>query len=143
MVCRCTQKGLYWENQPRNLTDLHLILARAASSSVQHVGATVLVAASTALRTQDALAHPSSGPLIQLPGRPTPSAPSLHPQAVINPLQVGIASGYNFKHTGYQATRAKMASTAYAGNSGHIILVELRVVRLPEGKVKPILIGVS
>jgi hypothetical protein len=118
-----------------------LILAGAAS--IQHVGATVL-GAGTALHTQAVQVSRSSGPFIQLPGFPVLSAPSSRSQTVsLNPPSLGLTPGYNLNHIGYQATRAKMASNAYAGNSGQIILVEVRVVRLPEGKVKPILIGVS
>jgi len=116
-----------------------LILASAAS--VQHVGPTV-VAAVTALRTQNSQGSRPSGPLVQLPGFPMPLAPSLWPQTVsANPP--GVASGYNLNHIGYQATRANIASNAYAGNSGQIVLIEVRAVCLPEGKLKPILIGVS
>jgi len=134
MVC------LHTLNQDcENRLTFTLILASAAS--VQHVGPTV-VAAVTALRTQNSQASRPSGHLVQLPGFPMPLAPSLRPQTVsANPP--GVASGYNLNHIGYQATRANIASNAYAGNSGQIVLVEVCAVRLPEGKLKPILIGVS
>lgn len=117
-------------------------LTSASAASIQHVGATVLTAAGTRSRTQTAQASHPSGPFIQLPGFSMRSVPSSRSQTVnLNPP--GFIPGYNLNHIGYQATRAKMASNAYAGNSGQVILVEVRAVRLPEGKVKPILIGVS
>ncbi|KDR65144.1 hypothetical protein GALMADRAFT_1330174 [Galerina marginata CBS 339.88] len=106
----------------------------AGAASIQHIG-TPVFAAGTALQTQSTQASRPSGPMIQLPGLFSPSAPSFHSQSV------RLTPGYNVNHIGYQATRAKMASNAYAGNSGQIILVEVRAVCLPEGKVKPMLIG--
>ena len=120
-------------------------LTLASSTSIQHVGATVLAAGlGNILHRQMAQVSCSSGPFIQLPGFPAPLAPSLHSQtASLNPPSLRLTPGYNLNHIGYQATCAKMASNAYAGNGGQIILAEVRVVHLPEGKVKPILIGVG
>ena len=118
-------------------------LTLASAASIQHVGATVL-ATGPAFRMHMAQTSRSSGPFIQLPGFPATSAPSLRSQTVgLHPPNLGLTPGYNLNHIGYQATRTKMASNAYAGNGGQIILVEVRIVCLPEGKVKPILIGVS
>ena len=133
---RLNQAKQYGDNE------LTCALTLASAASVQHVGATVSTAAGTLSRTQTAPGSRLPGPFIQLPGFPTQSVPSSRSQPVnVNPL--GFVPGYNLNHIGYQATRAKMASNAYAGNSGQVILVEVRAVRLPEGKVKPILIGVS
>ena len=108
MVClRSTCQ--YGDNE---LTCALTLLAGAAS--IQHVGTTVLAVAGILLHTKMAQASCPSGPFIQLPGFPTQLVvPSSRSQTVnLNP--VGFTPGYNPNHIGYQATRAKMASNAYA-----------------------------
>lgn len=142
-IVKAQRNGMPAQHLNHGDYELTCPLTLASAASIQHVGATVLTAG-TAFRMQTAQTSRSSGPFIQLPGFPATSAPSLRSQTVgLHPPNLGLTPGYNLNHIGYQATRTKMASNAYAGNGGQIILVEVRIVRLPEGKVKPILIGVS
>jgi len=93
-----------------------------------------MMAAGSALLTYAAQPSHISGSVVQVLGHPTPLAPPSHSQAI---------SGYTVNHISYQVACTKMASNAYAGNAGQVILVKVRVIHLPERKTKPILIGVS
>ena len=84
----------------------------------------------------DRLQHTFLGPGIQLPGQGSGRDRLFSP----NPA---IASGYTTNHDSYHVTRQKLASKAYATHSGHVIVVEVRVVHMPIGKLKSMLIGVS
>lgn len=102
-----------------------------------------MLAAGAVLPTHATRPSHMSGPIVQLPGHPRPSAPPSRSQAIGLDQALGTTSGYTVNHIGYQAACTKMASNAYAGNAGQVIVVEVRVVHLPERKIKPILIGVS
>ena len=78
-------------------------------------------------------------PVIQVPGFPPPVLP---PSLVKHAGLASLPSGYTLNHLGYQATRTKIASTAYAGQGMQVILVEVRMVRMPLEKIKQRLIGV-
>jgi len=120
----------------------------AASVPIQHVGADLLKAAVVQLLSANS-AQPSSRqasgsqitrPVIQVPGFPPPvPLPSL----VKHTGLAGLPSGYTVNHLRYQATHAKIVSTAYAGQGAQVILVEVRMVRMPFEKIKQWLIGVS
>jgi len=101
------------------------------------------MAAGSALPTYAARPSHISGPVVQVLGHPTPSAPPSHSQAIGLDHALGATSGYTVNHISYQVAHTKMASNAYAGNAGQVILVKVHVVHLPERKTKPILIGVS
>ena len=66
----------------------------------------------------------------------------LPPSLVKHSGLASLPSGYTLNHLGYQATRTKIASTAYAGQGMQVILVEVRMVRMPLEKIKQRLIGV-
>ena len=84
------------------------------------------------------------GAMIQLPGHSTstptavPALYSMHKGMM--PLKNG--SGYTVNHLSYAATREKLASQAYAQHAAHVIVVEVRLVHMPVGKIKHQLIGV-
>ena len=81
----------------------------------------------------------SIGPGVQLPGQGSGRNRLFPPK----PLSTVVASGYTINHSSYHTTRQKLASKAYATHGGHVIVVEVRVVHMPIGKLKSMLIGVS
>lgn len=78
----------------------------------------------------------TSSPAVQLPGQ--------RPQAsVLAPTPMASGSGYTKNHHSYQLTRQSLANTAYALHGGNVIIVEVRVMYMPIGRIKALLIGVS
>lgn len=78
----------------------------------------------------------TSTPTVQLPGQ--------QPQAsVLAPMPTASGSGYTKNHLSYQLTRRSLANTAYALHGGNVIIVEVRVMYMPVGRIKALLIGVS
>jgi hypothetical protein len=120
----------------------------ASEISIQPVGADIMAAAAL-LSQHFKIANASemkefqtSGPVVKIPGLGPPSSqqmPSLFNKKMGT---TSLAGGYTVNHLSYQATRSKLAKTAYAGNGGQVIIVEIRLVHMPVGKVKPLLIKV-
>jgi hypothetical protein len=121
----------------------------ASDFPIQAVGTDVIAAAAALLTqhfkmTDGGLTPPSrelqtSGPVVRIPGSARNQAPPIPSQRAGTSSLTG---GYSINHLSYQATRSKLAKTAYAGNSGYVIVVEVRLVHMPIGKVKPHLIKV-
>ena len=80
----------------------------------------------------------TSTPAVQLPGQRPPSQAS-----VLASMPMASGSGYTKNHLSYQLTRQTLANTAYALHGGNVIIVEVRVMYMPIGRIKAILIGVS
>jgi hypothetical protein len=72
----------------------------------------------------------TSAPVVQLPGQ-RPQATVLAPM----PTASGSASGYTRNHLSYQMTRQSLANTAYALHGGNIIIVEVRAMHMPIGRI--------
>jgi hypothetical protein len=121
----------------------------ASEFPIQPVGADVIAAAAALVsqhfKIPDGGPAPTtkelqtSGPVVKIPGPAGSQAPPLHSK---HSGTSALTGGYTVNHLSYQATRSKMAKTAYAGNGGHVIVVEVRLVHMPVGKVKPFLIKV-
>ena len=126
-----------------------MIIDVASNLSIQPVGTDVFAAAAALLsqhfKTPDVGLSPAtknlqtSGPVVKIPGPAGNRAPLLHSK---HAGTSSLTGGYSINHLSYQATRSKLAKTAYAGNSGHVVVVEVRLVHMPIGKVKPLLIKV-
>ena len=124
-----------------------LIVMRDAASEfpIQPVGEDVMAAAAALLSQHFNIPatkeSQTSGPIVKVPGPAAArsQAPPLHLKHLGTSSLTG---GYTLNHLSYQTTRSKLAKSAYAGNSGHVIVVEVRLVHMPVGKVKPFLIKV-
>jgi hypothetical protein len=77
-----------------------------------------------------------SGPVVHLPGKiPKHSTPSLihsGPQPV----------GYTQAHATYSTMRHERVLQAYSTHNGEVVVVEVRMVAMPPGRVQPNLIHV-
>ena len=116
----------------------------ASAFPIQPVGADIIAAAAALLSQHfngGVSESQTSGPVIKIPGTAAGGSqtPPLHSKHLGTSSLTG---GYTVNHLSYQATRSKLVKTAYAGNSGHVIVVEVRLVHMPVGKVKPFLIRV-
>lgn len=91
-------------------------------------------------------AFAASGPSIQVPGHPGYSpytGPSgFPPNQSLGSTGAFTVPGYTPNHALYNSTRAANARLAYALTVGHVIVVEVRAVHMPPGRIKPMLIGV-
>jgi hypothetical protein len=128
-----------------------LINDAAAEFPIQPIGADVIAAAAALLsqhfKIPDVGLAPATkelqtfGPVVKIPGSAATEsqAPPLHSK---HSGTASLAGGYTVNHLSYQTTRSKLAKNAYAGNSGHVIVVEVRLVCMPVGKLKPFLIMV-
>jgi hypothetical protein len=83
-------------------------------------------------------------PIIKLPGFQTSSGSSQLPPIKTNSLPASLSQGlgYTANHLQYSLVRAKAASYAYAQNTTHAVVVQVRLVRMPVGKTKNVLVGV-
>ena len=123
----------------------------ASEFPIQPIGADVIAAAAALLSQHFKIPDvglplttkelQTSGPVVKIPGPAAAGsqAPPLHSK---HSGTSSLTGGYTVNHLSYQTTRSKLAKTAYAGNSGHVIVVEVRLVHMPVGKVKPFLIMV-
>jgi hypothetical protein len=81
------------------------------------------------------------GPSIHLPGNNRQNAsipPSMHPQNGTQPRAVG----YTQAHATYPAERQERIQQAYSTHNGEVVVVEVRMVLMPPGRVQIQLIHV-
>ncbi|KAI9452826.1 hypothetical protein F5148DRAFT_1289442 [Russula earlei] len=80
----------------------------------------------------------STTPIVQLPGKQSHQA---FPVIWSTGGVLAGSSGYTKNHLSYQLTRQTLANNAYALHGGHVVIVEVRAVHMPVGKMKAQLIG--